>query len=330
VSVPATLSIAVGLAGWIFGAALHGEGVHWDAPAECPDVVEVRALVDQRIGRPLAAGELAIEGRVEAGDGGYRLELVLARDGVQQSRVIEASDCAALARVAALVAGLAIDAVAIAEQEHATLVPEPAPPLPRDEPTRESPRDESVAGTSSQRVRSPAPRRRDLQLLLAIVGGIERGAMPGITGGIDAAIGVRGRGFRVELAGTWLGPRRREIPGAAVNVQLGTVAVRGCPELTLARVSVPLCVGIELGAMRGAGEQARDADTKHGLWIAPTIGTGVRVGRGRIAFVARGEVAIAAQRPAFDLTGERGPIAVFLPAPVSARLWLGVEFRLSR
>lgn len=320
------------LALWlVVGAALQSSDVRWEAPAECPDVVEVRALVDRRLGRPLADGELAIDGRVVADGDGYRLELVLAREGVQQSRVIEASECAALARVTALVAGLAIDAVAIAAQEHATLVPAPEP---ERSPTREDAApartNDEIVVASDEVARSPAPRRRDLQLLLAIVGGIERGAMPGVTGGVDAAIGVRGRGFRVELAGTWLGPRRRTTELAAVNVQLGTVALRGCPELALVRISIPLCVGIEIGAMRGAGEQVDRPSTEHGLWVAPTIGTGVRVGRGRVAFVGRGEVAIAAQRPAFDLTGSSGPVGVFLPAPVSARLWLGVEFRLPR
>ncbi|HWB74783.1 MAG TPA: hypothetical protein VG755_07500 [Nannocystaceae bacterium] len=320
------------LAWWIVvGAALQSSDVRWVAPAECPDVAEVQALVDRRIGRPLAEGELAIDGRVEADGDAYRLELVLARDGAQQSRVIEATECGALARVTALVAGLAVDAVAIAEQERAVLVPAPVATAPQTaEPRAPTRAHDSVAVVSNDRVRSPAPRRPQLQLLLAIVGGIERGAMPSVTGGIDVAIGVRARGFRVELAGTWLGPRRREITGAAVNVQLGTVAVRGCPELALARVSVPLCVGVEVGAMRGAGELARFASTEHGLWVAPTIGTGVRVGRGRVAFVGRGEVAIAAQRPAFDVDGTTRPIGVFLPAPVSARLWLGVEFRLPR
>jgi hypothetical protein len=310
-------------------APTNGE-LRWHAPAACPDVTEVRARVESHLGRELAGIDVVIDAVVEQPrPDRFQLTLVINHAGIRHERTLLAERCESLAGASALVIALGIDAVAVAEVAQpriapaAMIVPEPDQgPLPSRAP--------ELGISRATNVVAPRPHRRP-QLVLALAGGLERGAVPGVTGGIDAAIGLRGRGYRFELAGTWLGPRTEATPDASVRVQLGAVAVRGCPELTLGPVvSFPLCIGLELGAMRGAGDDAPGKATRHGLWLAPTISPGLRVGTGVAAFVVRGEVAIAPVRPAFELSDPDAPIRVFTPAPASARLWVGFEIRLGR
>jgi hypothetical protein len=307
--------------------AAPNEELRWHAPSECPDAAAVRAMVDTRLGRALAPGVVEVDARVESiGAEGYRLELAIAMAGIRQERTLVAQDCELLARASALVIALGVDAIAVAELEHEALAQPMIPTAPSeiDAPPQRSRAPPTATGRSARTT------GRGLHAVLALVGGVERGALPGTTGAIDAAVGLRGRGFRLELAGTWLGPRTADAAVGSVRAQLGAVALRGCPELALRRVSFPLCVGIELGAMRGAGDDAPHHRTVHGLWVAPTISPGMRVGGPALAFVARGEVAIPVQRPSFVLSEPGEPILVFAPAPVSARLWLGIEWRLGR
>lgn len=285
-------------------------------------------MVEAHTGAPLVPGTIDADARVEAiGDEGYRLTLVVEHAAIRQERMLVARECDALAHASALVIALGVDAAAVAQVEHETLA-QPLPPTAVD--TIAEPR--LTAQPVPVPIATPPPRARPaarrVHAVLALVGGVERGGLPRVTGGIDGAIGLRGRGFRIELAGTWLAPRLADIAVGSVRVQLGAVALRGGPELQLRRLSFPLCVGLELGAMRGAGRDAPGAHTVNGVWVAPTISPGVRVRVGPIALVARGEVAIPVQRPSFQLREPGKPIAVFTPGPVSLRLWLGIEFRV--
>lgn len=313
------------LLAWSFAVAVAPLAEpHWRAPPECPDAAELRAQV---AAHGVSLDGVEIRGEISgAPSTGYRLALDVVHGGIGETRSIDARACASLVRAAALVVALGVDPVAIVERHAVPIEPVPTPERPTTPPGgARAPIDAPRAESSS-----PPPSRSRWRPWFSVGGGVERGALPGITGGVAAALVVRRRGVRLELGGAWLGPRTAGIDVGGVRVQLGVVTVRGCPELVLPRASVPLCLGVELGAMRGDGRDAPAARTVHGFWAAPTASAGVRLGRGAFGFLARAEVAVAAARPAFELRDPGDPLEVFTPGAVSARLWLGVEFRLVR
>ena len=316
------------LLAWSFAVAVAPLAEpHWRAPPECSDVTAFLAQLDAH---GVALDGVEIRGEVTgAANTGYRLALEVVQAGVREARSIDARECASLVRAAALVVALGVDPVAEVERLGVPIdrVPAPrnlaAPSVPTSPPRR---------GHDARRDPSPrpSPPRSRWHGWLSLGGGVERGAVPGVTGGAAAALVARRRGLRLELGGAWLGPRDAGIDVGGVRVQLGVVTVRGCPELVLPRASVPLCLGVELGAMRGDGRDAPAARTVHALWVAPTASAGVRLGRGAFGVLARAEVAVAAARPAFELRDPGDPLEVFTPEAVSARFWLGVEFRILR
>lgn len=316
---------------WFFVVALGAPAeAQWRVPAECPDAAGLIALVREY---GVSTDGVAIDGEITRGDAGYRLELML-DDGVhRESRTLDAHDCDALVRAAALVVALGIDpdAVAIDEPVDSIVPPPPrAPPDPAVEPAN------AMATRERGTTGAPLPSRprasrasRAWHAWLGLGGGVERGALPGVSGGVVGIVAARRSGLGLELGGMWLAPRSTEGDVGRVRVQLGTVALRGCPEPAVARVSFPLCVGLEVGAMRGDGRNAPGARTVHGTWLAPTASAGVRLGLRGVALLLRGEVAIAALRPGFELREPGDPIALFTPELASVRLWLGVEFSLT-
>ncbi len=324
---------------WLFAVALEPQAEpHWRVPPGCPDASAFAAQLDAH---GVAKDGVEIRGEITgAAETGYRIVLEIVHGGSREVRSIDARGCASLVRAAALVVALGVDPVALVERRAAPLAPLLAPDSPPigarrriDAPQSEaSPSSRSRSLSSPSRPaspRSPSSRSR-WQGWLSLGGGLERGAVPGITGGVATALVARRRGLRLELGGAWIGPRAAGIDAGAVRAQLGVVTVRGCPELVLPRASVPLCLGVELGAMRGDGRDAPAARTVHALWAAPTASAGVRLGSGPFGVLARAEVAVAAARPAFELRDPGAPLAVFTPEAVSARIWLGVEFRIVR
>ncbi len=315
--------------------AMSSGGLSWRAPAGCPDAAQVTAQIEAHLHAQLDPDRVAVQATVTGGTGGeYHLALEITRflDGrtpLRDARELRARDCETLGGAAALVVALGVDAVAVARAEitvkgAATDVPlsPTATDVVRAEPTL----------PMTDRARPPRPTAKPRWYgLFALAGGVEYGAVPGPSGGIDAALGGGRPGLRVELGGTWIAPRQSAGAIGAVRVQLGTVAVRVCPELGRGRVRAPVCLGIAAGAMRGSGVDVPGAQTVHAAWVAPTVSAGVRVTlAGPLALLARAEVAAAVTRPAFELREPGAPISVFRPPPVSTRLWLGVELRARR
>lgn len=114
------------LLGLALGAAPPVEPeVSWQAPAGCSDATAVRRRIEDLLRRPLASGEVAVEGVVRAEEPGFVLRLRVRAGEVIDERTLRADRCPALADTAALVAAVMIDP-AVADT---VLVPEPdAPP----------------------------------------------------------------------------------------------------------------------------------------------------------------------------------------------------------
>lgn len=86
--------------------------ITWRAPASCPHRSVLLQGIEGRLGRPLRAGELAIDGVVttHASPPPYRLRLRLRAGGPEESRTLTATTCAALSDATAVLAVTAIRA----------------------------------------------------------------------------------------------------------------------------------------------------------------------------------------------------------------------------
>ncbi|MCY1059325.1 hypothetical protein [Nannocystis sp. SCPEA4] len=117
--------------------------IAWRAPASCPARGALLRSIETRLGRPVGAGELAIDGVVtaHASPPRYRLRLRLRAGGPAESRTLTAATCAALVDATALLAVTALK----------THAPEPAPaPTGPASPPRPPRREPAGAGGSTE------------------------------------------------------------------------------------------------------------------------------------------------------------------------------------
>jgi hypothetical protein len=205
------------------------------------------------------------------------------------------------------------------------------------EATNEVPPRELVPEPSPGPVVAPAPVSEDVPRdrvkrtggFLRLQGGGEVGATPGPTGVVGLAGGLLGRRWRLEMRGSFVAPRTVTRPLAALQAGLYAGAVQGCGRPGRGAIEVPLCVGLEAGAMRGEARVASGRAAFAG-WLAVTVGPGLVWHAGRRWSLWAGlEVALAVVRPRFELRGDAQAVSLFRPAAASGRLWIGLEWRFS-
>ncbi|MCB9714904.1 MAG: hypothetical protein H6712_13640 [Myxococcales bacterium] len=315
--------------------------VQWTAPPTCPGPGWVHRGIERRLGRPLASGEVAVEGQVTATAEGFVLELHTAAGELSESRRLEATDCLALADATALVVALTVDPVAVAEvlaaAREVPVEEEPLPPPQRPEAEAELEPEPSPAASpeppaeTTPREPSEETSRRLEGGLLRLTAGLGLGATPGATGAFTLVGGLQWRRARLELQGSyWLPRRTAPLDGATVSVQLGAAGVRGCGQLRRDRIEAPLCGGLQLGGMRGEGAGVPGARPAQGLWLALEASVGLSWWiRPRWALAGGFAAAVPLVQPAFEV-GRSPAVRLFEPSPVAGRLWLGVETRLGR
>ncbi len=305
--------------------------LQWSAPIGCPTTDELRGGIERRLGRTLEPSEAEIDARIDATEGGYRLSLRTTVDGVADERTLDADDCGALADATALIVALAVDPVAVAgalelwNREASEQTP-PSEPVARPALRRRA-----MPESSEPSAEPPAQSPRGLAGgIMRVGGGVGLGAVPGVTGALSLAGGLRWQRARLELEGSYWIPRRSEpIDGASVRVQLGTAAVRGCGVLAREQLEAPLCGGLQVGGMRGDGEGAPGARSAQGLWLALEAGVGLSWWfQPRWALAGGFVAAVPLVSAEFDLDTEP-PVQLFEPSAVAGRLWLGIEFRLN-
>ncbi|KIG19663.1 hypothetical protein DB30_00172 [Enhygromyxa salina] len=103
-----------------------GARIAWEAPLECPTASSLERRVSAYLGRAMtsspSATSIVVVGRVHASRGGFVLELTTAIDGVRDQQQLSHHDCASLLELAASLAAIAIDPLAITERR---LISEP-------------------------------------------------------------------------------------------------------------------------------------------------------------------------------------------------------------
>jgi len=320
--------------------------LQWTAPRECPDAAALQTRISRRLGRPLADGEATLEARVlRLGTRGYTLHLRLAAGERRELREVTDASCAALADLVALLVAAAVEPAPAAVDSSGGPEPETVVPVVEeavvgeaagtgfelgagvgrlDGPVEVGPAPVEVGPAPDGAAAGPPDRAGRPGGFLRLYGGGELGAVPGATGGLGLAGGLLGRRWRVLLRGTWLAPRT--VARAAGELEAGLLAgaVQGCGRLGRGVIELPLCAGLEAGAMRG-----RASATAVAGWVAALLGPALVWHAGRRWGVWVGvELALAVLRPRFELGAGARAVALFRPSLASGRLLAGVELRL--
>jgi hypothetical protein len=159
--------------------------------------------------------------------------------------------------------------------------------------------------------------------------------LPGVHGVVDVGLGLEGRGWRVEASGLFVPPVRVVVEEGVGGVfRAGAGELRGCglPALRGGALAFPLCVGLQLGAMHGAGEGSRlvEQSAARSLWAASRIGAAIRwrPRGGRVGLWLGIDAIVALVRPEFVTATETGTRLVHRVARIGGQVGLGVEVRV--
>lgn len=340
------------------------EPFEWAAPPECPERGVVLEAISRRLGRPLTAEEARVEARVVRRARGFTLRLQLQAGGRGETREVVDASCAALADVVAVLVAAAVEPESglvpgpplEAEREDEAAVAERAEE--EEAEPGSAPGSAQGNGPSAAQAMGPGEARlgegRGSQPGEALapgsdgarggfgrpggfvraLGGGELGAVPRATGAVGFAGGLLGRRWRVELQGMFVTPQsaRRTLSDGAVELRasLWAGALHGCGRLGRGAVEVPLCLGLEAGAMRGEARGWPSGRTAVQGWLAGVLGAGVAWhASARWGLWAAAQVALAPVYPRFELGDAAQAVRLWSPSPASGRLLLGVEVRLA-
>jgi len=330
------LLVAVVL-GWLAPARASIE-LDWEAPDECPTEPEVRATLQELLGSAQAREPVAATARVQrTNTGEYAAHLVVEMAGHRSDRDLVAAECDALAEAAALVIAVTVDPAQALDDAMAP-VDAPAPAIPEPAPVEPVVVDPVAAGPGSPPASMPSARaappprrattRRIRGVHLRAFGGMDWGSVPAITGAVGAAVGIHGRWFRGEAAGSWTFAREGGAPSepeARGRVGLGALAVRGCGVPAWRTLEFPLCAAIEAGALQGRGVgETVDPSSAHRPWVAVAFGPALAwLPIPRLAVVVGIDAVMPVWRARFLIGDEQ----VHRPQPIGVRAGLGLEFR---
>lgn len=294
----------IGLTTTLAGATPPATAVElvWEAPAECPGGDYVRGRLVRLLGEDTTHESVRAEGTISSGpDGTYVLRLSLTTPTGIDEREIAAAQCELLGDVAAIVIALAIDPLAADRAAREAFDASEASSSPRllgdvPEPPRGSATRSVVGPTSTTPAlddptigsdRSPASeqkraaeRRRRSRVPRAgvrvLAGGVY-GIVPELGAAIAPGIALLWRRVRFDLGATHIFARTKEYADSSVGGRFRATSgsVRGCYVAGPERWEVPLCLGAELGGIRGRGTGVQDPATTWRPWAALLLGGGV-------------------------------------------------------
>lgn len=271
-----------------------GFRLDWDAPAECADAAAIEARLADAIA---TASGTDVRVAATVTREGEQLHLRIDRDTASghEHDELASARCDVLVDVVVLLASIALDPA---------LDPRPTPAKPQ------------IRGA------------------LGVLAAFDLGTLPRPSFGVSAKARVFGRWWSAELRGHHQHDQRvvdRRAPPVAAEVAWWAVGLRGCGTPGVAAVVFPLCLGSELGGLRGHAVGSARARTE--LWAAVTAGTGVvwslapRRLDDALALVFDVEAVIALRRPGFHLLDRP---AFMRAGAIALRVGLGLEGRFGR
>ena len=206
-------------------------------PADCGSGAEFEREVERRLGQPSPLRPLSVD--IHAERGGYALRMQV---GGEQ-RELHDSDCRALFRAAVVITA----AVTLSETRERRSEPRPATSEP-------------VAAPAPTASSEPARAPRELEVALALEGGLNFGLLPEAARELGLFAKVRHRHFGLSLSSRYLGPAdQQDASGRGVQIQgvngeLGALYRAGVLELSAAATAALL-----FGSGYGPGRQADSA-----------------------------------------------------------------------
>ncbi len=310
--------------------------LHWEAPATCPGADRVREHARRRMATDGTTPVVA-HGVVRSIDAStWVLTLSLEGEGGREDREIRAASCDALAEAAGLLIAVAADPSR--GPVGPAVVPEPATPEPETteattaEPTTTSPAtaEPTTGPVTPTVVASPPLRRRRVSgASRAELGGQFLRVLPraaDVTFG--GAVALRMPLARVELRGRYALAQRVEQDGLADvggTIDLWTLGASGCFAPRWRRIEIPICAGVELGAMRGRSFGVEQSGEARSLFAAIPIDANLIWSPiPRVGLLAGAGAAAGLLRPSFHL---RDQAPLFRAGPVALRVIAGVELR---
>jgi hypothetical protein len=327
--------------------------LEWSAPARCPSA----SAVQQRLTRALAdsaadpRGLRARASVTEDDSGALTLALALDRDdGPVGRRTMQAGDCDELATAAVLIVALAVDPDAKLEDPlpdagdpsedgiHVPPEPEPPPQLePRPEPEREPQPDPRTPPDPPPQPDPPTPRDSEprpptLHAGLRLGAGAGLSVLPGATAVISAAAATWGRAWRAELGASYWTPVETRPGDGPVGgrIQQWTLDARGCGLLRPGPLELPLCAGLDVGAVHGKGVGVAAPRHVASLRLAFTAGAALvwRPARWnqRVGPWIGADLLVAVVRARFRAT-PAAPGLVYHTPPLGGRVAAGIEVR---
>ena len=132
--------------------------------------------------------------------------------------------------------------------------------------------------------------------------------------------------FRVEVGAQVFGgtdARYDALPEVGAHLQLYSGLARGCATPTVGSVQFPVCVGVELGIMRGEGFGVNMAGAANSAWGALVLGPAVRVPiSGGLSLWIEADAVLPVVRPGFRV---RNLEALYVAPSGASRAWAGLE-----
>lgn len=257
--------------------SLRASELSWEGVPGCADREPLLFELERALGKPLSeAGELTFHVSLESS--GARVRARVRADDAEASgagdeRVLEAASCPELTDTLAVALSLAIG-------RSETAAPEP--PLGARATASETLEQATTAGVDTSDAENAddeaggGPRPSAYALLVADVGSLPHPAL-----GAGLGVELSWARLRVQLGAAMFWPQRAEwAAGSNVGADVGlTVGIaRACtPALSSASraFTVPVCGGLELGRMDGAGYGVLAARSREILWIAPRADVGL-------------------------------------------------------
>ncbi|MEA2697151.1 MAG: hypothetical protein QOI66_1422 [Myxococcales bacterium] len=312
----------------MFFAASDGKTaveILWDAPPECPSADSVRDYAQRLLGQPLdtpRAQHVSARAKVRRNEAGnWELRLVLTSNQHVAEETLVAKLCSSLADATGLKVALTTDPEAAARaMETAPGVEAPAPGAPAP----------PIEGERAARPPEPAA-RGGAQIGVRAEGAVDFRLLPAAAPGAALTVWLQRSRWRAELTGRgfWGGDARfQQPPAVGAHLQLFSGASRVCAVLPARAVSLPLCLGGELGFMRGEGFGAQQNATSHSLWGAVVVGPALELPvADAVSLWLGAEGVFSFLRPGFNV---RNLGTLYTAPPVSLRIGAGFEVRFAR
>lgn len=289
--------------------------LRWRAPAPCPTAAVLRERVERDRSEPIPVDlplSVVVDAEIVPRDDGratLRARTSSATGAVERTWI--ADDCETLADVAVVLVVSAIE-------ETTPRIPEPAPP-PAPTPIGAAP--PPIAAPPAEDV----PKRSRFVPAIGVRPslGAEIHGLPRAGFAANLALILAWRYARLELSGLYATPRLTEPSGdAGAVLQLATFAARGCGRLLTRWVELPMCAGLEIGAVFGRGVGVDDPRHDQVLWAAALLGPGLVIrAHPRLGVVIDGHVAFPLGRPSFELH----PYGTVWEAGIGGRVLAGIE-----